>query len=216
MTQEEFYSLYKDAPPTTHAELIKGVVLMASPVGLPHGRAQSPLWRWLAHYADQTPGIEDLENTSVVLDDWTEVQPDLLLRVLTSHGGKSDDTAGRVEGPPELVLEISSSSRYVDLGPKYDEYERAGVDEYLVLSLDPAEVLWFALREGRYERIHAGGDGLLKSRVFPGLWLDPAALLAGDTRRLREVVDLGVATSEHAAFVARLEAARGDQGGQPR
>ena len=46
-----------------------------------------------------------------------------------------------------------------------------------------------------------GGDGLYRSTVFPGLWLDPQALLTGDRRRLRAVLDLGCATPEHAAFV---------------
>jgi hypothetical protein len=49
---------------------------------------------------------------------------------------------------------------------------------------------------------------LYRSTAFPGLWLDPQALLTGDRKRLREVVDLGCATPEHAAFVARLAAAR--------
>ena len=46
------------------------------------------------------------------------------------------------------------------------------------------------------------GDGLYRSAFLPGLWLDPRALARGDTRRLREVVVQGLATPEHAAFVA--------------
>jgi len=45
--------------------------------------------------------------------------------------------------------------------------------------------------------------------VFPGLWLDPIALMKSDTRRLRAAVDLGCAAPEHAAFVARLAGTRG-------
>jgi hypothetical protein len=47
-----------------------------------------------------------------------------------------------------------------------------------------------------------------RSRVFPGLWLDPDALLARNTRRLREVLDLARTTPEHATFIARLATAR--------
>jgi hypothetical protein len=50
--------------------------------------------------------------------------------------------------------------------------------------------------------------GLYRLESFPGLWLDPQALIDGDTRRFRAVVDLGLATPEHADFVARLAAAR--------
>ena len=53
-----------------------------------------------------------------------------------------------------------------------------------------------------------GEDGLYRSIVFPGLWLDPIALLRNDTRRLRAVADVGCATPEHAAFVARLAGPR--------
>jgi hypothetical protein len=46
--------------------------------------------------------------------------------------------------------------------------------------------------------------GWYRSTVFPGLWLDPAALLTGDTRQLRAVVDMGCATPEYSAFLALL------------
>ncbi|MBV8318370.1 MAG: hypothetical protein JOZ53_25795, partial [Planctomycetaceae bacterium] len=53
-----------------------------------------------------------------------------------------------------------------------------------------------------------GADSLYRSEVFPGLWLDPAALMAGDRVGLRVALHQGLATAEHAAFVARLAAAR--------
>jgi hypothetical protein len=61
----------------------------------------------------------------------------------------------------------------------------------------------------RFVTLSPDADGLYRSRVFPGLWLDPAALLERNTRRLRAVLDQGLATREHAAFVARLTAVRG-------
>jgi Uma2 family endonuclease len=114
-----------------------------------------------------------------------------------------------VSGVPELVVEVSHSSRYTDLGPKLEDYERAGVLEYVVRALEPDEVIWHVLQQGRLVGVSPDADGLYRSRVFPGLWLDLKALLTDDTRRLRAVVDLGVATPEHAAFIARLAAARG-------
>jgi hypothetical protein len=47
-----------------------------------------------------------------------------------------------------------------------------------------------------------------RSRVFPGLWLDEAALLRLDVARLMEVLQQGLASRAHAAFVKRLQAAR--------
>jgi hypothetical protein len=80
--------------------------------------------------------------------------------------------------------------------------------EYVVRALEPDEVLWFVLREGRFIELPPDSDGIYRSEVFPGLWLDPQALVKGDTRRQRAVIDLGCATPEHAAFVARMAEAR--------
>jgi len=49
-----------------------------------------------------------------------------------------------------------------------------------------------------------GADGVLRSEKFPGLWLDPAALLARDSKRLLDVLRLGIASPQHAAWVAGL------------
>ena len=123
-------------------------------------------------------------------------------------GGRSHDEEGYIHGAPELVVEVSKATRYIDLGPKKAEYERAGVLEYVVRAIDPDEIFWFGQEQGELVRRPIGDDGLYRSTVFPGLWLDPVALLKGDRRRLRAVVDLGCATPEHAAFVARLAEAR--------
>jgi len=45
-------------------------------------------------------------------------------------------------------------------------------------------------------------------KTFPGLWIDRDGLLARDYRRLMDVLERGLATSEHVAFVERLAQAR--------
>ena len=111
-----------------------------------------------------------------------------------------------IGGPPELIVEVSKATRYVDLGPKLVDYERAGVLEYVVRAIDPDEIFWFVQEHGTLVKRLVGADGLYHSTVFPGLWLDPQALVKGDRRRLRGVIDLGCATPDHATFVARLAA----------
>jgi Uma2 family endonuclease len=133
-----------------------------------------------------------------------------VLRIRPEFGGQTSNVRGYIRGAPELVVEIAKASRYVDLGPKLADYARAGVLEYVVRALDPDEVLWFRRVRRSLKRVAADADGLYRSAVFPGLWLDPSALLSGDLRRLRQVVEQGVATPEHAAFVARLAANRTD------
>ena len=208
LDQPTFHSLYEAMPPGTRAELIGGVVSMPSPVGRAHGRAQIPVIVWLDYYAENTPGVEVLDNATTILGWKSEPQPDVMLRVKPRWGGRTQDQKGFVRGAPELVVEVAKATRYVDLGPKLADYEQAGVVEYIVRALKPDEILWFEQQQGALVRKEADGDGLFRSAVFPGLWLDPKALLKGDRRRLRAVVDLGCATSEHAAFVTRLASTR--------
>ena len=60
------------------------------------------------------------------------------------------------------------------------------------------------LHEGEYHRITPGDDGLVRSQVFPGLWLDVPALLRGDLAAVLSTLQRGLATSEHGEFVKRL------------
>ena len=201
---ETFHSRYEAMPPSTRAELIGGVVYMTSPLFWDHGGSGRIAAGWLLHYQRYTPGVRGEENASVLLGQGSEAQPDHTLRIRPDHGGLTRHEQGYIVGPPELVVEVASSSRRFDLGPKKDDYERAGVPEYLVLALDPDEVFWFVLRAGRFERLAAGADGVYRSGVFPGLWLDPAAIFGEDLPRLFAALDLGLASPEHAAFVGRL------------
>lgn len=215
MDQPTFHARYQAMPPGIKAELIDGVAYMPSPLRIPHGRAHVLAVSWLVSYQEDTPGVDILDNATAVLGPWSEPQPDLMLRILPECGGQTRDVDQIVAGAPELLTEISHTSRYIDLGPKLRDYERAGVREYVVRALEPDAVYWFVLRDGRFEEVAPGPDGIYRSEVFPGLWLDPEALLRGDTRRLRAVVALGCARPDHAAFVARLEAARRQAQGQP-
>ncbi len=202
LDQPTFHARYLAMPPGTRAELIGGVVYMPSPVGEAHGEAHVPAIVWLSYYAENTARVRVLDNATAILGWRSEPQPDALLRILPEFGGQTTIERGLVRGAPELVVEVAKATRYVDLGPKLADYEQAGVREYLVRALDPDEVLWYKQDGGSLVRVPPDGDGLYRSAFLPGLWLDPQALVRGDTRRLREVVDQGLATPEHATFVA--------------
>jgi Uma2 family endonuclease len=210
LDQPTFHALYEAMPPGTRAELIDGVVYMPSPASLDHGFAQVPVIVWLDYFAEKTPGLQVLDNATTILGWKSEPQPDALLRVLPECGGRSHDEKGYVHGAPELVAEVSKATRYVDLGPKKADYERAGVLEYVVRAIEPDEIFWFGQEQGVLVARPVDDDGLYRSAAFPGLWLDPAALLTGDRRRLRAIVEQGCATPEHAEFVARLARQRSE------
>jgi Uma2 family endonuclease len=209
LDQAEFHRRYEAMPPGTRAELINGVVYMPSPTSPEHADAAGKAVTWLNLYELRTQGVQTLDGATVILGRTGEPEPDAVLRIRPESGGRTGEERGLVRGAPELVVEVAKATRYIDLGPKLDDYERAGVQEYVVRALDPDEVIWHVLREGRLEAIAPGTDGLYRSEVFPGLWLDPQALLANDLGGLMAALERGLASPEHAEFVAKLSAARG-------
>ncbi len=210
LDQPTFHALYEAMPADARAELIDGVVWIPGRIGIAHSDGTIALLLWLVGYAEQTPGVQSLNHVTLILDARNEPQPDEMLRVLPEYGGRTRNEGGYVAGAPELVIEVAQSTRYLDLGPKFDQYERAGVLEYIVLALEPDELAWFVRENDRFVKLTPDADGFLKSRVFPGLWLDPIALLNGDRAVVRATshiaIDRGLASPEHAAFVAGLEA----------
>jgi hypothetical protein len=208
LTRAEFERRYDAMPELKKAELIEGVVHTPSPVRLEHhGYPHGGLVMWLFLYHAATPGVTAADNASVRLDLDNMPQPDAFLMIKPSHGGRaqiSDDDY--VEKGPELVAEVAASSVSIDLHSKLHVYRRNEVLEYVVWRVEDRAIDWFVLREGRYEPLPLGADGFYRSEVFPGLWLDPAALTGGALMRVHDVLFQGLATPEHAAFVARLQA----------
>src|SRR5262249_5021357 len=159
LDQPTFHALYQAMPPGTRAELIDGVVHMPSPIGFEHGDAQVPVIMWVGFYAGRTSGVRAGGNTTTVLGWKSEPEPDASLRVLPECGGQTWNEGGFVHGAPELVAEISKATRFIDLGPKLGEYERAGVLEYVVRAFEPDEIHWFVRRDGAFVEQTAGNDG---------------------------------------------------------
>src|SRR5512135_1864030 len=206
LDQPNFHERYEAMPPGTWAELVDGVVYLPSPLFDDHGGTDADVAYWLGSYRRFTPGLRASSNATTILGHKSETQPDLQLRIPQERGGQTRVVDGYVTGAPELVVEIAKSSRKFDLGKKKGDYERAGVREYIVVELDPDRVHWFIHREGRFEDLPPGPDGIFRSQVFPGLWLDPEALFSDDLDRLVETLERGLATPEHAAFAAGLAA----------
>ncbi len=207
LTQAEFHRRYEASPENVKAELIGGIVYMPSPVRRPHAAHHAKLSFVLSLYETGTPGVEVLDNATTILDERGEPQPDLALRILPEFGGQSRDTIDLyVAGAPELLTEIAHSSEAIDLHQRRDDYERTGVLEYLVLCIAEQELHWFHFPSGR--TLSPNRQGIARSRVFPGLWIDIPALLARDSIRLMEVIQQGLASRSHIAFVKRLAARR--------
>jgi Uma2 family endonuclease len=205
LSRTEFERRYERMPGVKKAELIEGTVYMPSPLhARSHAKPHIQLATWLGTYAAETPVVECFDNSTVRLDLDNEPQPDLVLIKLPEKGGQariSEDDY--IEGAPELAVEIAGSSRAYDLHQKKDAYRRNGVREYLAWITGEKRLLWWELREEEYQEIAPSSDGLLKSGIFPGLWLDTAALLNGDMKGVLAALRRGIDSSEHGVFRAK-------------
>ena len=210
LTREEFHRRYELMPDVKKAELIEGVVYMPSPVSIDaHAQPYLDFGGWITHYCSRTPGLIRGGDATVFLDGINEPQPDVLLGIPEAAGGQTKLVRRKkklyVDGAPEFVAEISASTVSIDLHAKLAAYQRNGVREYLVWRTEDAAVDWFALRDGRFTPLAAdAADGLIKSAIFPGLWLDAAALLRGDLAALFSAVEAGCATDAHRDFAGRV------------
>ena len=209
LTRAEFERRYEATPEKFKAELIEGVVYVASPVRAFHGTPHAALITWLGVYWTATPGISAADNTTTRLDLDNEPQPDALLRIET--GGTSTlSEDGYIEGTPELIAEIATSSAAIDLGSKKNAYRRNGVQEYLVWQTFENRFSWLRLQAEEFVLIEPDAEGIIRSSTFPGLWLAVTALLEGRMIDVMNTLQTGLASPEHQAFVQKL-AQQGDR-----
>lgn len=112
LSAAEFLRRYEGMPEVRKAELVNGIVYMASPVRHDrHGKPDSLIQTWLGTYAIATPGVESSTNTTIRLGVDDVPQPDGLLRIVTERGGQTRlDAKGYLQGGPELVVEVAGSS----------------------------------------------------------------------------------------------------------
>lgn len=203
LTRTEFERRYTAAPSNVKAELIEGIVYVASPVRAFHGTPHAALMAWLGAYWAATPGVSVADNTTTRLDLDNEPQPDALLRI--EKGGSSvisDD--GYIEGAPELIAEIATSSAAIDLGAKKNAYRRNRVQEYLVWQTFENQLSWFQWEREDFIQIEPDPEGIIRSGRFPGLWLAVSDLLEGNLMEVLRVLQIGVADPTHQAFASEL------------
>ena len=206
LSRAEFERRYRAMPQLKKAELIEGVVYVASPVRVSrHGQPHSDIIGWLVAYRSATPSVMVCDNTTVRLDLDNEPQPDALLFIDEAKGGQSRISADDyIEGAPELIVEIAASSASYDLHDKLRAYRRNGVREYLVWLTQEKAFHWYVLRAGEYVQQAPDELGILYSQVFPGLQLAVEALLTGDMQRVLAVLQKGIVSETHRAFVQKL------------
>lgn len=206
LTRPEFERRYTHAPHIHKAELIEGIVYVASPLRhQQHGKPHSRVMTWLGVYQALTPGVDLSVEPTVRIDLDNEPQPDAVLFMASDAGGQTHlSPDGYLEGSPELIVEIATSSAAIDTGSKKQVYRRNGVLEYVVWQVYENQLDWFVLTEGDYRPSLPEPDGIIRSAVFPGLWLAVEDLLCDRMSEVLAVVQAGIQSPEHQQFVARL------------
>ncbi|RCJ26771.1 hypothetical protein A6770_26065 [Nostoc minutum NIES-26] len=201
LSRHEFERRYHAMPNLKKAELIEGVVYVASPLRIKsHGEPHAYIIAWLGVYIAATLGVGLADNTTVLLDADNEVQPDAILRIEQAGQSRISEN-DYVEGAPELIVEIAVSSASYDLHEKLKVYRRNQVQEYLVWRVYDRQFDWFRLQEGEYIQLEANTDDIVCSQVFPGLWLAKSALLSRDLAKVLAILQQGLSTPEHQEFV---------------
>ncbi|MBK8149709.1 MAG: Uma2 family endonuclease [Acidobacteria bacterium] len=206
LTRAEFERRYLAMPEKVKAELIEGRVYMASPVRIAHhAKPHSRIMTWLGNYVAFTEIADFADNSTVRLDHDNEPQPDAVLFVKEGFGGNSfvsDDDY--LEGSPELVVEIASSSASYDTNEKKRVYQRNGVKEYIIWRVDDKEIDWFVWDEGEFVKLEPNADSIVESRFFGGLRLNVRAMLNDDLKAVLSELAAGLNSGEHDGFEKRF------------
>ena len=151
--------------------------------------------------------VDTRDNAALRLDNENEFQPDALLRLPTGRGGRSRVTEDEyLAGAPELEVAVAASTAAIDAHAKKQVYARSGVQEYVLVMALEEEIEWWVLREGVYELLAEDEDGIVKSEVFPGLWLKADAFWDEDLAQVLAVLQEGISSDAHRVFVEQLSA----------
>lgn len=213
MTQKTFHSLYEQMPDDFKAELLGGTVFVCEPAGFEHGAHDLRLGTLFDTYAGNTTGVSAAANVTIILGPKDEVQPDVCMFVLPYFGGKSveflkgkENARGEkktyLKGAPQLVAEVAHNSVSIDLHLKRKRYRRAGVLEYIVLCLEPFKVHWLDLQND--EPLPKDPDGIFRSKVFPGFWLNNDGLLNRDFKAVMSTLTDGLNSDGYSKFAANV------------
>ena len=203
LTRHEFERRYQAMPHLKKAELIEGVVYVPAALRFGnHAEPHSRIMTWLGVYQAFTSGVRVGDNPTVRLDLDNSPQPDAVLLIDGGQTTISEDDY--IEGAPELIVEVAASSAAYDLYDKKRAYRRNGVQEYLVWRVYENEIDWFSLSAEEYILLQPDSQGIVRSQVFPGLWLDIPSLRSGNMTEVLAVLQQGLNSSDHQKFKQSL------------
>jgi Uma2 family endonuclease len=161
-------------PDGQKADLIDGVIYLASPENIEHHRLNIWLIRLLWDYIDARRIVGEFFSSRIAfrLDKRESPEPDIAF--VAGQTAHLLINWGYVEGPPDWAAEIvSPESIDRDYHEKRLQYERYGVREYWII--DPLEqkmIAYRRARDGKYKEVRPR-KGIVTSKVIPGFWVRP-------------------------------------------
>jgi Uma2 family endonuclease len=158
-------------PEDQKADLIDGVIYMASPENIEHNELESWLLTLLRVYIEQRRlGQITVSRVAYRLATHVAPEPDIaFVAASRAHLLKG----GYVDGPPDLAVEfVSPESVERDYELKRARYEQAGVREYWIIDPDEKRATFLVLGpDGKFAE-SPPVDDRFHSRVLPGFSLD--------------------------------------------
>lgn len=148
-------------------EIVGGEEFMTPAPNPAHQAAVSNLVRLLGNAADARKlGRAFVAPTDVVLSANDVVQPDVFF---IAQSRVSIIGPKNIQGPPDLVIEISSpSTGSLDRGRKLKLYRRSGVREYWIVDLTSRTVEIHEFGDPRRTRVYQEGQSF-ESLILPGV-----------------------------------------------
>jgi Uma2 family endonuclease len=157
------------------ADLLDGVIYMASPESIDDNKLGGWLYSLMSLYVEQL--------------DLGEVYYTKIAFRITQKRGPEPDVAfvakrrlhlvkkGFVKGPPDIAVEIVSPDSVVrDYEIKRGIYERAGVREYWIIDPDDNRATFLRRQRGKFREVELDGT-VFHSRALPGFKIDARWLL---------------------------------------
>jgi len=181
---EQFCHLVPDGQ---KADLLDGVIFMASPDSFPADRLAGFV-RTVMHMTVEMLGAGGVvvgSRFAFRLSERRAPEPDV---AYVARGRVSLIENWGMPGPPDIAVEIvSRESRQRDYGEKRNIYEEAGVKEYWIIDPIQARCEFLTLGDdGKFQLARLAENRKFQSRVVEGLWIDVEWLLADPLPSVRD------------------------------